>query len=136
MLVIFLSQLNLIVAIFVHIFIKLLKKYYHWKCRGSWKFRWSSFVLQVVPEKEYSTFCIFWQPFQRLFSGSQENFDSVLSIEKWLFGDSFYKRWLPRQQQWLVNCSCTIFYQRIFSKLFFTMSVLEKQHAFIFAPFL
>ena len=109
-----------------------LKKYYLWKCRCSWKFRRSSFVLQTVPETEYSKICLFWLPFRCLFSGSQKIFDSVLSIDKSFFGNSFYKMWLPRQQRWPVNYSYKIFHQQIFFQLFFTMSMLEKQHVFIF----
>ena len=97
--------------------------------RVSWKFRRSSFVLQAVPEREYSKICLFYiTPFPTLIFGSQENFDSVVSIDKWFFGHSFHERWLP-SKLFLYN-----FQQQIFMKLSFTTSVLEKQHVFIFAP--
>ena len=112
LLVIFLRQLNLIVSIFVHIFMKLFKK--NISIRGSWKFRRSSFVLQAMPEREYSKICLFYiTPFPTLIFGSLENFDSVVSIDKWFFGNSFYERWLP-SKLFLYNFSAANIYETFF----------------------
>ena len=67
-----------------------------------------------MPEREYSKICLFYiTPFPTLIFGSQENFDSVVSIDKWFFGNSFYERWLP-SKLFLYNFSAANIYETFF----------------------